>query len=140
MQTLSMAIGLFLAIVAAFHFYWSLGGTYGWAKAVPQKIDGTPLFVPSKILTAMVALVLLMFAIAPIIFVMHATSFPPSNFQRIGLCVIGVIFLARGFSWHPYMGLFKSVRSTDFARNDTWFYSPACIALGIGTLILSIMA
>ena len=45
--------------------------------------------------------------------------------------------MLRGFSWHPYFGLFKQVHRTAFARNDTWFYSPGCVLTGLGFLWLA---
>ena len=36
-----------------------------------------------------------------------------------------------------YVGLFKTVRTTDFARSDTLFYSPGCVVTGLGFLLLA---
>ena len=61
----------------------------------------------------------------------------PRSSLRLGMIFLALIFLARGLSWHPYVGLFKAIRTTDFARNDTVFYSPACVAAGLGFLLLA---
>ena len=137
MNSIALLIVVFLAGASAFHFYWALGGKTGWNVSIPHQKDGTPLFVPPKLATAAVALLLLMIAATVALFALQVVSIVPRNLQRAGIFILALIFLARGLSWHQYVGLFKSVRSTEFARNDTWFYSPACVATGSGLLYLS---
>ena len=54
----------FIAAGAAFHFYWGFGGRAGWRVAVPQRADGTPLFVPSRAATLAVAFGLALMLVA----------------------------------------------------------------------------
>ena len=133
----ALLIGGFLAVGAAFHFYWAFGGRYGHRVAVPQRLDGTPLFVPSAAATFAVAFGLTLVAAVLAAYAMRLDLPVPRGLLRIGMVILAVIFLARGLSWHPYVGLFKSVRSTDFGRNDTRFYSPGCIIAGLGFLLLA---
>lgn len=133
----AFAIGLFLAAGAAFHFYWAFGGRMGWRVAVPQKRDGTPLFVPRAAATFTVGIVMTAM-IAFLSAVVLKIEVPVSHgLMRAGTCLLGIVFLARGLSWHPYAGLFKSVKDTDFGRKDTLFYSPGCVAVGLGFLFLA---
>jgi hypothetical protein len=128
----------FLGLGAAFHFYWGLGGRVGHRVSVPERVDarsrgaGTPLFTPSPAATLGVAIVLTLICAALVLYVAGVTFGLPRGLWRIGIAVVGLVFLLRGFSWHPYFGLFKRVHGTAFARNDTWFYSPGCVLVGIG--------
>jgi hypothetical protein len=133
----TLAIGAFLAVGAAFHFYWGFGGRYGRHVAVPQRLDGTPLFAPRPAATFAVALILTLFLAAFAAYAMRFDLVLPRDWLRIGMVAVALIFLARGLSWHPYVGLFKSVRTTSFGRNDTLFYSPGCILTGLGLLLLA---
>ena len=136
-QLIALLIFAFLAVGAAFHFYWGFGGRYGHRVAVPQRPDGTPLFVPSVAATFAVAFGLTFVLLVVAVYAMRADLAVPRGLLRIGMVVLSLIFLARGLSWHPYVGLFKSVRATDFGRNDSWFYSPGCVIAGLGFLLLA---
>src|SRR6202012_2474082 len=129
------AASFMLAI--SFLFYGPVAGQYGRTVSVPQLEDGTPLFVPTAAATMTVAVVLAIILIALAIYVMRVNVFLPRDVLRAGMVLLALIFLARGLSWHPYIGLFKRIRTTPFARNDTRFYSPGCIASGLGFLFLA---
>jgi hypothetical protein len=137
MTLIALLMGGFLAAAAAFHFYWGFGGQYGRHVAVPQREDGTSLFVPTTTATLAVALALALMLVALAVYEMRLDLFLPRSLMRLGMSLLAVIFLIRGLSWHRYVGLFKTVRTTDFARNDTFLYSPGCIATGIGFLLLA---
>jgi hypothetical protein len=137
MTLIALLMGAFLAAAAAFHFYWGLGGQYGRQVAVPQREDGTSLFVPTTTATLAVALVLTLMLVALAVYEMRLDLFLPRSWLRLGMGFLAVIFLIRGLSWHPYIGHFKTVRTSDFARNDTFFYSPGCIVTGLGFLLLA---
>jgi hypothetical protein len=134
---IALLIGGFLSVGAAFHFHWAFGGQYGRRVAVPQRLDGTPLFVPSAAATLGVALGLTLIVVLLAAYVLRLDLPVRRGTLRIAMTALALIFLARGFSWHPYAGLFKRVRATDFARNDTWLYSPGCIVAGLGFLLLA---
>jgi hypothetical protein len=136
-QLIALLMGTFLAVAIAFHFYWGIGGQYGRNVAVPQREDETLLFEPTATATLAVAAVLSIVLVALVIYVMRVNVLLPRSLLRSGMALLAVIFLACGLSWHPYIGLFKAIRTTPFARNDTRFYSPGCIATGLGFLFLA---
>jgi hypothetical protein len=115
----------------------------GLNVAVPHRAgdaalpDGAPLFTPGPVATLGVAVALSLIVGALVLYVSGATFLLPRGVWRIGMAAIGCVFLLRGFSWHPYFGLFKRVRTTAFARNDTWIYSPGCVLTGLGFLYLA---
>jgi len=134
---IAIAIAVFLATAIGFHTYWGLGGQYARHVSVPHKIDGTPLFVPSALATLSVALILLFMLAALAIYSLRLDVSLPRAWLRALIAALAFVFLARGLSWHPYVGLFKTVRITEFGRKDTWFYSPACVLAGVGLLVLA---
>jgi Protein of unknown function (DUF3995) len=136
-ELIALLMGAFLAAGAAFHFYWGFGGQYGRRVAVPQRVDGSPLFVPTNAATLAVALLLTLMLVVLAVYAMRLDLPLPRGALRTAMLVLALIFLARGLSWHAYIGLFKTVRTTDFARNDTLFYSPGCIVTGLGFLLLA---
>jgi hypothetical protein len=136
-ELIALLMGAFLATAAAFHFYWAFGGQYGRHVAVPQREDGTPLFVPTTAATLAVAAVLTLILVVLAVYEMRLNLLLPRGLLRLGMGLLAVTFLIRGLSWHPYIGLFKTVRTTDFARHDTLFYSPGCVAAGLGFLLLA---
>lgn len=137
MTPIALPMAAFLGAGAAFHFYWGFGGRAGLRVAVPERLDGTPLMVPSRAATLGVAAALSLILAVLIVYVAGWTFGLPRGVWRIAMAMLGAIFLARGLSWHPYFGLFKRVRTTEFARNDTWLYSPGCVVTGIGFLWLA---
>ena len=44
---------------------------------------------------------------------------------------------ARAIGDSELVGFFKEVRDSKFARLDTLFYSPLCVVLGAGLLVLA---
>jgi hypothetical protein len=50
---------------------------------------------------------------------------------------VGVAFALRAVGEFRLVGFFKSVKGTEFAAMDTWFYSPLCLAIGAGALWLA---
>ena len=93
--------------------------------AVPE-VDGKPLFQPSRTGTLMVAGALALSALAVALHG-HLSRFWLAETVRWGLLALGAVMLLRGIGEFRYVGLFKSVRDSRFARNDTRFYSPcAC--------------
>ncbi|MBS0250004.1 MAG: DUF3995 domain-containing protein [Proteobacteria bacterium] len=127
----------FLSVAAAFHFYWGLGGRRGWQVAIPQRADNSPLFEPSPGATLVVGILLAGMAAAVTVFSWRVVTSMPLNYQRSGIAVLGLIFLARAFVPHPSVGFFKSIRNTQFSRYDTLFYSPTCLLAGLGLILIA---
>ena len=125
---------LVLAGLAVVHVYWAFGGRKGRAAAVPE-VGDRALFSPSKAATLGVALLL---AASAVILIGGIREWAPPLFFEIGCAGIAVVLLARSIGDRRYVGLLKRVRDTDFARRDTWLYSPLCLALAIATAAVAL--
>lgn len=133
MQLVAITTIILLIIMAVFHFYWALDGTFGLNKVLPTK-DGKRLLNPSKLLTLMVGILLIGFAV--IAYLLQYSIFNSSYLVYSGW-VLSIIFTARAIGDFNAVGLFKTIKSTEFAEYDTKYFSPLCISLGIAFALLS---
>lgn len=123
----------FLAI-ALWHVYMASAPDAARLWAVPSR-DGTPLFRPSRVATLAVAAMLLLFA---------ALVGSCAGLWRLGIphrvLVIFSYALALGLVGRAvgdfrYVGFFKRIRGSQFARLDSLIFSPVCLLLALGVLL-----
>lgn len=124
-----------LAFAAGFHLHWALGGRLGFAVSLPQRADGNPVMArrlawwrpaAGAVALGLVALGLLLVAYAG-----HLPLPVPASLARAALLATGAAFIARALVPNRYVGLFKSLRTTRWARFDTRLYSPLFLLLGL---------
>lgn len=124
--------------IAGIHIYWAFGGKWGSDSVVPVKTDDTKLMMPGLVPTLTVALGLLVFGF----FVLAKSGLIlfllPDWLHAYGLYIIAGIFLIRAMGEFRYVGFFKKIKHTRFARNDTKFYSPLCLVIGILAIVLAV--
>ena len=53
----------------------------------------------------------------------------PSWVPRFGIWVLAAVFALRAIGDFRYIGIFKRVRGTRFARNDSLYFSPLCMGI-----------
>jgi hypothetical protein len=128
-----------LLFAAGFHLYWGCGGRVGSAVALPQRADGMQAFKPSPTGAILVAVfligsLLLVLALAGLI---HLPV--PQRWLRVAVMSLSALFLMRALSWYKYVGLFKSIRNTRFAKYDTWLYSPLCLVLSMSLISVALL-
>jgi len=128
-------VGVFIAL-ALVHVYWALGGRVGRSAAVPEA-NGRPAFVPGRAATLGVAGALLAAALV-VALAAGLTGGPPvAPLARILTAVLGAILLARAIGDFRRVGFFKREQGGAFARLDTLAYSPLCLLLGTGCLLIA---
>jgi hypothetical protein len=108
----------------------------GVSSAVPSA-EGKPLFVPSTRATAAVGVVLLLFAglVAATGGLVHLDISPRLLSWSSFALALGL--LARAIGEFKYVGFFKRVRGSRFARLDTLLYSPLCLLLAVGVAVVA---
>ena len=129
---LSLAI---IAFAAGFHLLWAVGGQLGLSVSLPQLPDGTPVMAhrlpwwrpaAGAVALGLACLALLLLANA------GALRLPiPRAWVRFLLLAAGLAFIARALVPNRYVGFFKRLRSTRWARYDTRLYSPLFLLLGL---------
>lgn len=137
-ETVALALATVFVAIAALHFSWVIRGVGGGGVALPTRASGQPLFLPSRLTTMMVVVALLAAAVV----VLGRTRLLPANpipftLFVVGAWILGLVFSARAIGEFNYVGLFKKERSTSFARADTRYFTPLCIALSIGVFYLA---
>lgn len=126
-------------MLAAIHFYWALGGDWGFAHALPTTEQGERVLNPTKLESALVGLGLTAFGLFYLIKSGFISVHLPHWIEQLGGWIIPAIFLLRAIGDFKYAGFFKSIRQTDFGTLDTMFYSPLCLLialLGISLVVL----
>ncbi len=127
--TFTQSVILFL--LSAIHFSWVLGSTWGFEKALPTNTEGIRVLSPSKFDSAMVALGLLLFAIFYLLKADIINLGVPSYILKYAGWAIAAIFALRAIGDFKYIGFFKSITGTEFAKLDTMLYSPLCLGLAV---------
>jgi len=134
---ISICVSAAFVGLALWHFFmaWSPGS--GEGSAVPS-VEGKPLFVPSAAATVAIGVVLLLFA---------GLVAAASGFMAIGLpagvlrwlCyALSLGLLARAVGEFKYVGFFKRVRGSRFAKLDSLVYSPLCLVLALGVAFVAL--
>ena len=136
---LSLIQSLFLLALSLIHFSWVFGSKLGFDKALPTNIEGKKILNPSKFDSAMVAIGLLLFATFYLLKGDFIALSVPSYILTYAGWTISAIFILRAVGDVKYIGFFKKVRITDFAKLDTLFYSPLCLFLGINGVWLELV-
>ena len=126
---------VFLAL-SALHFYWAIGGRWGFRVGIPTDNNGNSIFKPGVLATVIVALGLLMFAMINLSLVGEWFTQPSKVYLRYMLPVIGMIFALRAIGDFKYIGILKRFKKSTFAWWDSWLYTPLCIVLALTHLLL----
>ena len=143
-MTFVLAQGLvtIFAVISLIHVYWAFGGQWAAVAAVPQvPVEGSarsqPAFKPSGWLTLLVAFGLLL--IAALVCLRVGWWVPAVSHQSLQwvISTIAMLMFARAIGDSNLVGFFKQVKGSEFARLDTWVYSPLCVVLGAGLLVVA---
>lgn len=122
--------------IALIHVYWGVGGKWGADAVIPSTVDGKKLMAPRAFECFAVAfafVVLIGFVVLKAQLVSLLVL--PTWLRAYGLVIISLIFLIRAIGEFKYVGFFKKVKSTLFARMDTRFYSPLCAFIALICLL-----
>ncbi|WP_068984510.1 MULTISPECIES: DUF3995 domain-containing protein [Lysinibacillus] len=131
-----IAVGL-LWLISLMHIYWAFGGRWGSVVAIPVKKGEQKLaFTPKKWGTLIVAILILLASVIIIVQAGYSQGFQANNLSKIGSIVCAFVFIFRAIGDFKYVGFFKNIKHSQFARYDTWLYSPFCLFLGFVYIIL----
>lgn len=134
-------VGIF-TFISMVHVYWAAGGKLGSAAVIPQlpaEFSSGPR--PAFKLTALGALLVAagLVLIAVLVCLRAGLYFDPISHKALqwGISGVAVIMFARAIGDSELVGFFKTVGGSRFARLDTFFYSPLCLVLGVGLLVVA---
>lgn len=135
---LALTLILIFLFISGLHIYWAFGGQWGNSAVLPTRHDNAKVIMPGIIPTLTVAFGLL--CLAAVVF-LNAFDVQPAGLaflHKYGMGAIAAIFFLRAVGDFNYIGFFKKIRNTRFARNDTKYYSPLCLMIGILAILLEI--
>ncbi len=140
-QILSILVAGILFLISMLHLYWTFGGSWGVAAAIPEKFKdiyykkSNQTFI--KIATLMVVFGLL--ACSYIVLSNH-NSFPNPMLTKALSSkltnLLGIIFIIRGIGDFNMFGLFKKESESLFAKKDSQIFVPLCLSIGICCLYI----
>ncbi|MDN4493187.1 DUF3995 domain-containing protein [Ureibacillus aquaedulcis] len=129
---------LLFIIIGMLHVYWAFGGGWGVNSVLPTKDDRKlPVLQPRMAGTLFIGL-LCFFACLLLLVQIDLVDAINSSPLSKRLCIAGgIVFLLRAIGEGKYVGFFKKIKHTRFARQDTAFYSPLCVWIGLIFLLAS---
>ncbi len=137
MIALSIIQSVTFFILSSIHLYWALGYKRGLEDTIPKTPDGDWVIKPKRLDSAIVGIGLLLFGIFYMIRIKLIILSFPLWLSNIASWVIPFIFFVRAMGDFRYVGVFKRVKSTEFAKKDDWFYTPICLTISIIGFILA---
>lgn len=124
-------------LLALWHFHMAFPRGGGRGAVVPS-VDGKPLFVPSTAATVAVGVLLLLCAaLVAGTSRLVSVGLPPRPLSWLSYA-LGLALFARAVGEFKYVGFFKRVRGSRFAKMDTLVYSPLCLVLSAGVGFVAI--
>lgn len=141
MTVLALALSFVLLLITSLHVYWGMGGIWPGsdAKSCAHAVVGFRGVdeMPSTFASFAVAACLVLATLWPLALEnVFATPFPREGLAATAL-MIGLVFLGRGVAgFTPWWR--RLAPEQPFARLDRLFYSPLCLLIGLGFVILAI--
>ncbi len=131
-----------IAFAAGFHFHWAFGGKHGFGVSLPQRPDGAPVMSHRlhwwRPAAFGVGLALLLLGGLVVARAVRWETGLPGGLIDYGLIWTGAMFIARALVPNRYVGFFKTLRTTRWARWDTRLYSPLFLILGISLIAVGL--
>jgi len=134
-KTILALVFLFLGLL---HFYWLFGGKWALKATVPTKTNSKNLFKPPVLATIFVGLGLLLFSFFFWFRIDGPITYPELINNYLGW-IIAALFFIRSIGDFNYLGLFKRIKNTDFAKMDTHVYVPLCLMIVIMITIVEVL-
>ena len=135
---LSTLLLILFTSLGLIHFYWLFGGKWGLKQAVPTKSKGEKAMDPPKVATALVGIGLMLFGGLYLIKSGLLSIQIPNWLTLYGGWIIPSLFLVRAIGDFNYIGLFKKVKDTEFAKADSKLFVPLCLLIGVLGLLIQL--
>lgn len=135
----AVLVAVVFAVLSLLHVAWAVGLRVGSARAIPER-DGVPLFEPGPFATLAVAALLLLAALVVTQRAGLGRTLLPAPLVGPGCWAVSVALVARAVGEFRFVGFFKRVRDTEFARMDSRYYSPLAFLLGVGAGLVALLA
>jgi len=136
---LSLILFITFLVLGGFHFYWLFGGLWGLDKVIPSDAHQKVTLAIPKFATLVVALTLVLFGLMYLIKAgLYSIAFP-HWLITYGYWFIPIVFILRAVGEFKYVGLFKKIKDTAFAKADSKVFTPLCLTIGIIGLLIQFL-
>ncbi len=136
---LSIILFFVFSILGGFHFYWLFGGTWGVKKVIPTKVNQENIPSIPKLATLLVGLVLVSIGLLYLMKSGFITVQIPNWTTNYVYWIIPPIFILRAIGDFNYVGFFKKIKNTEFAKADSKLFSPLCLSIGIIGILIQLL-
>ena len=120
------------------HVFWAFGGSWGVNTALPTKDDSElPVLRPRMLGTFFIGLLCFLASILLIVQLDLLAAIKSSPLSKWLYIAGGIVFLLRAIGEGKYVGFFKKIKHTRFAKQDTAFYSPLCVWISLNFFLAS---
>lgn len=137
---LSLILVAVFILLGAIHLSWAFGSNWGFAEALPTNEEGKRVLNPKKFDSAIIGLGLCLFALFYLLKSGLISFNAPNWILHYGSWIIPSIFLLRAIGDFKYIGFFKRIKKTDFAKRDSKIFSPLCLVVGLTAITCHIIA
>jgi hypothetical protein len=129
---------LIFIIIGILHVFWAFGGSWGVNAALPTDEDSkSPVLQPRMAGTLFIGLLCFFSSVLLLVQIDLFAVIKSSPLSK-WLCIAGgIVFLLRAIGEGKYVGFFKKIKHTGFAKQDTAFYSPLCVWISFIFLLAS---
>lgn len=137
---LGITSGFIFLVLSLLHVYWAFGGVYAIGGVIPTTKNKNKVFKAPPFLTFLVAVFLFLVALVYADSAeVYKVAFLPEFLKEFGLIIFASIFIIRAIGDFKYVGFFKKIKGTQFAKNDSKYFSPLCVFLGIAGILIVIL-
>jgi len=125
--------------IGMLHFYWAVGGKWAIKSVSPTKGVNEPIKMPGFAITFLVGIIILCVGL------MYAVQGNVIQFKTLGkvpyyiVLIFAIIFLIRVIGDFKYVGLFKSIKTTTFAKYDNLIFIPVCLFFSLVGFLLTFL-
>lgn len=133
---LSIILFLIFLTLGGFHFYWLFGGKWGLEKVIPSKGEKANTLSIPKFATLVVGAILVLFGFIYFKKSGFLTIPFPNWITNYAYWLIPSVFIIRAIGEFKYVGFFKKITNTEFAKADSKIFSPLCLTIGLIGLII----
>jgi hypothetical protein len=133
---ITILLSIVFLFLAGIHLYWGIGGKWGSKAVIPTNHNGGRVLKPDLKECLVVTLA---FLLATFLLWEKAVWLPlwlPEKWVKYGITAMIVVFFLQSIGDFKYVGFFKKIKGTPFAKMDNKLFTPLCLLLAFSLLFL----
>ena len=138
LNLLAILLSFIFISLSFLHFYWGISGKPVGEGMVPTNEKNARVMNPKPLDWFVVAIGLFSFALFLLIKSELVIIHLPKWLLNSGHWIIAIIFFIRALGDFTYIGFFKRIKHSKFAKLDTQYFSPLCLLIALLAIIIEI--